>query len=154
MNANLRTAASTKTIVIDASVALKWWLRDEDATAEADEIQVGLLGGNLKLIAPTLLDYEIVNTLKVAVIRNRITEAYALTAIAELTSYEIERHDIRALQQSAFQLACQHQRSVYDAAYLALAHALSLDFYTGDKRLFNAVSRVFNWVKWIGDYRT
>lgn len=146
MNAN--------TIVIDASVALKWWLRDEDAAAEADEIQVGLLGGNLKLIAPSLFDYEIVNTLKVAVVRNRITEPYALTAIAELTSYDIERHDIRALQQSAFQLACQHQRSVYDAAYLALAQALSLDFYTGDKRLFNAVTRVFNWVKWIGDYRS
>jgi predicted nucleic acid-binding protein len=71
-----------------------------------------------------------------------------------LTSYDIERHDIRSLQQSAFQLACQHQRSVYDAAYLALAKALSFDFYTGDKRLFNAVSNVFSWVKWIGDYHS
>lgn len=143
---------NVKTIAIDASVALKWWLRDEDATAEADEIQFGLLSGNLKIVVPALFDYEVVNTLKVAVVRKRITEAYALTAVSELVSYDIERHDIRALQQSAFQLACRHQRSVYDAAYLTLAQALNLDFHTGNKRLFNAVSQVFSWVKWIGDY--
>ncbi len=144
---------SVKTIVVDASVALKWWLRDEDATTEADQLQTDFLTGHLNLIAPSLFDYEIVNTLKMAVVRKRVDEAYALTAIADLVAYEIEHHDIRALQQTAFQLACQHQRSAYDASYLALAQALGFDFYTEDKRMFNAVSSSMTWVKWVGDYR-
>lgn len=144
---------SVKSIVIDASAALKWWLRDEENTVEADELQIEFLSGNLNLIAPTLFDYEVVNTLKSAVVRKRIDESYALAAISDLIAYDIERHDIRSLQLSAFQLACRYQRSSYDAAYLALAQALGLDFYTGDKRMFNAVSNVFTWVKWIGDYQ-
>ncbi|MEP7339557.1 MAG: type II toxin-antitoxin system VapC family toxin [Acidobacteriota bacterium] len=136
--------ANVKTIVVDASVALKWWLRDEDATAEADQLQSDFLGGQLSLTVPALFDYEIVNTLKMAVVRKRIDEAYALTAITDLIAYEIERHDIRSLQQTAFRLACRYQRSAYDASYLALAQALGFDFYTGDKRMFNAVGGVFN----------
>ena len=143
---------SDKTIVIDASVALKWWLRDEDSTVEADQIQTEFLYGDLSLVAPVLFDYEIVNTLKMAFVRSRIDEAYALSAISDLVAYDIERHDTRSLQPLAFHLACRHQRSVYDAAYLALAQTLGFDFYTGDKRLFNAVGTVFKWVKWIGDY--
>lgn len=143
---------SNQTVVVDASVALKWWLRDEDSTAEADQVQTDFLCGNLSLVTPSLFDYEIVNTLKMAVVRNRIDEAYALSAIADLIAYDIERHDMRSLQPLAFQLACRYQRSVYDAAYLALAQTLGFDFYTGDKRLFNAVGNVFKWVKWIGDY--
>lgn len=145
---------SVERIVVDASVALKWWLRDEENTAEADELQLEFLGGNLSLVAPALFDYEIVNTLKNAVVRKRIDESYALLAISDLIAYDIERHDIRSLQLSAFQLACRYQRSSYDAAYLALAQTLGLDFFTGDKRMFNAVGNVFTWVKWIGDYRS
>ncbi|MFN0112900.1 MAG: type II toxin-antitoxin system VapC family toxin [Blastocatellia bacterium] len=145
---------SGKTIVIGASVALKWWLRDEEHIAEASELQMEFLCGNLNLIAPTLFDYEVVNTLKSVVVRKRIDESYALSAISDLIAYDIERHDIHSLQLSAFQMACRYQRSTYDASYLALAQTLGLDFYTGDKRMFNAVSGVFTWVKWIGDYRS
>lgn len=145
---------SGKTIAIDASVVLKWWLRDEEATAEADNLQDDFLDGKLKLIAPALLDYEVANVLKVAVVRNRIDQADALAAIADLTNYSIERFDIRPHQQSAFQLACQYQRSVYDASYVIVAQAYGVELYTGDKRLFNAVTDSLTWVKWVGDYRS
>lgn len=145
---------SVRTIVIDTSVALKWWLRDEEHAAEADELQMEFLCGNLNLIAPTLFDYEVINALKGAVVRKRIDEAYALSAISDLMAYDIVRRDLRSLHISAFQLACRYQRPSYDASYLALAQTLGLDFYTGDKRMFNAVSNAFAWMKWIGDYRS
>lgn len=119
---------SAKTIVIDASAALKWWLRDEEDIAQADELQIEFLSGNLNLVAPALFDYAIVNSLRNAVVRKRIDESYALSAISDLIAYEIERHDIRSLQLSAFRLACRYQRSSYDASYLALAQTLGLDF--------------------------
>lgn len=143
---------SVRTIAIDASVVLKWWLRDEDATDEADALQNDFLDGKLKLVAPALLDYEVANVLKVAVVRQRIDEPDALAAILDLSVYDIERFDIRPYQQSVFQFACRNQRSGYDSSYVILAQASGLDLYTGDNRLFNALSGPLPWVKWIGNY--
>ena len=66
--------------------------------------------------------------------------------------YTIRRVDFLPLQNSTFEIAIQYQRSVYDSSYLALAKSLDLWFFTGDKRLFNAVGDGLDWVKWIGDY--
>jgi predicted nucleic acid-binding protein len=144
---------SVKRIVIDASTALKWRLRDEEATSQADALLDDFLASRLDLLAPTLFDYEIANALKVAVIIKRLSEEDALVSMDDYRQYDIERHDFRAIQSLAFRLAYQHQRSVYDGAYLALAQAEGLWLYTGDKRLFNAVGKALSWVKWIGDYQ-
>jgi predicted nucleic acid-binding protein len=144
---------SAKGVVIDASVALKWRLRDEEATHQADALLDDYLAGALELLTPTLFDYEIANALKVAVDRDRMTETEAMVAMADFQQLGIGRHDFRALQSAAFQLALQHRRSAYDAAYLALARLKEIWFYTGDKRLFNAVGKTLPWVKWIGDCR-
>lgn len=140
-------------IVIDASVALKWHLADEDLRTEADALLRDFIDGKVELSAPTLFDYEITNTLKVAVARNRISEADALAAISRFQLLNIKRHDFFPLQDNTFRLALRYQRSAYDAAYLALAEANNLTLYTGDKRLFNAMNNVFDWVKWIGNYQ-
>ncbi len=143
---------SGKRVVIDASAALKWRLRDEEATEGADSLLDDFLAGGLDLLTPTLFDYEVANALKTAVVVNRLTEAEALDAIRDFGEYQIERCDIWPIQEAAVQLALQHQRSVYDAAYMALAQSERLWFYTGDRRLFNAVGKALPWVKWIGDY--
>jgi len=144
---------SVERIVIDASVALKWYLPEEDNAVEADLLAVDFYKGKKELLVPTLFDYEIINTLKVAVARNRISEADALAALTRFQLLKIERHEFRPLQNATFRLALRYQRSAYDAAYLALAEANNTKLYTGDKRLFNAVNNVFAWVKWIGDYQ-
>lgn len=145
---------SVERIVIDASVALKWYLPDEDKVIEADLLAADFFKGRAELLVPTLFDYEITNTLKVAVVRNRISEADAVAAIAKFQMLKIKRHDFPPHQDAAFRLALRYQRSAYDAAYLALAEANNLNLYTGDKRLFNAVSQSLTWVKWIGDYQS
>lgn len=145
---------SVERIVVDASVAVKWRLRDETELAQADAMSDNVVAGRISLVVPTLFDYEITNVLKVAVVRQRISEANALVALADFQSIPLERHKFSLLQDDAFRLALRHQRSIYDAAYLALAKAQNLNFHTGDKRLFNAVASVFPWVKWIGDYPT
>jgi predicted nucleic acid-binding protein len=138
--------------VIDASVALKWILRDEEATLQADALLDDLLAGRLSLFAPTIFDYEITNALKVAVIQERLSASEAELALDKFRLYLIERVDFLPLQNVTFELALKYQRSAYDSAYLALASSLKLWFYTGDKRLFNTVSTRLDWVKWIGDY--
>ncbi|GAB4419942.1 MAG: type II toxin-antitoxin system VapC family toxin [Anaerolineae bacterium] len=144
---------SAKQIIIDASVALKWRLRDEEATSQADALLDDYLAGKLGLLTPTLFDYEITNALKVAVTKGRLTENEAITALIDFQAFNIKLYNFQELQTLTFRLAYQHQRSVYDSAYLALAQLKGLWFYTGDKRLFNAVSQTLSWVKWVGDYQ-
>lgn len=143
---------TAKRIVIDASVALKWRLHDEEATNQADALLDDFLNGKLELLTLTLFYYEITNALRVAVTKERITESEAVVAITDFQQYTIERCDFEGIQSLAFQLACQHQRSAYDGAYLALTQSKGIWFYTGNRRLSNAVGQVLSWVKWIGDY--
>lgn len=144
---------SAKRIVIDASVALKWRLRDEEATSQADELLNDFLTGKLVLLVPTLFDYEITNALRVAVTRQRLSEQEAGTALHDFFQYTVVRYDFASISSLTFQLSGQHQRSAYDSTYLALAQSLRVWFFTGDKRLFNAVEQELSWVKWIGDYQ-
>jgi predicted nucleic acid-binding protein len=81
---------NAKQVVIDASVALKWRLRDEEATLQADALLDDFLASKLDLFTPTLFDYEIANALKVAVTMGRLTENEALSAIADFQQYDIE----------------------------------------------------------------
>lgn len=74
---------NAKSIVIDSSVALKWRLRDEEATTQADALLDDFLAGKVRLLTPTLFEYEITNALKVAVAKDRLSESDALTAITD-----------------------------------------------------------------------
>ena len=142
-----------KRLVIDASVALKWRLRDEEATSQADALLEDFLAGKLELLTPTLFDYEIANALRVAVTRQRLGEPDAAAALADFAQYTIVRCDFTGIASLTFDLSGQYQRSTYDSTYLALAQSQGVWFVTGDKRLFNAVGHALSWVKWLGDYQ-
>ena len=142
-----------KRLVIDASVAWKWRLRDEEATNEADALLEDSLAGKLELLTPTLFDYEIANALRVAVTRQRLSEQGAAAALANFAQYTIVRYDFTGIASLTFHLSGQYQRSAYNSAYLALAQSQGVWFVTGDKRLFNAVGHALAWVKWLGDYQ-
>jgi predicted nucleic acid-binding protein len=80
---------SAKRTVIDASVALKWRLRDEEATQQADALLEDFLAGKLELLTPTLFDYEIANALRVAVTRQRLSGQDAVMALADFAQYAL-----------------------------------------------------------------
>ncbi len=142
-----------KRFVVDACVALKWSLRDEGEVAQADVLLNDLIDGKIQLLAPTLIDYEITNALKMSVVRGRIGELDAVQALKDYWAYSIERHEFSLIQSLTFQIANKYQRSVYDATYIALAQSQDIELITGDKKLFNAVGTSLTWVKWIGDYQ-
>jgi predicted nucleic acid-binding protein len=142
-----------KRLVIDASVALKWRLRDEEATSQADALLEDFLAGKLELLTPTLFDYGIANALRVAVTRQRLGEPDAAAALADFAQYTVVRYDCTGMASLTVELSGQYQRSADDSASLALAPAQGVWLVTGDKRLFNAVGHVLSWVKWLGDYQ-
>lgn len=138
--------------VIDASVALKFQFHDEEAVEAATLLLRRYVEGKIDLVAPTLLPYEIVSAVHVAINRKRIEESVGYKAVNYLTSLGINLYGFDELIEMTFNLARKHGLSPYDCCYLALAERLKCDFITGDRRLYNSCENKIRRIKWIGDY--
>jgi len=138
--------------VVDASVALKFQFRDEEATGAATLLLTHYAEEKIDLIAPTLFPYEIVNAIHVAINRKRIGETVGYKAVSYIISLGIHLHEFDELIETTFKLARKHVLSPYDCCYLALAERMKCDFITGDRRLYNSCQNKIHRVKWIGDY--
>ncbi|NCR13064.1 MAG: type II toxin-antitoxin system VapC family toxin [Microcystis aeruginosa G13-12] len=99
------------------------------------------------IVAPTLLCYEITNVFHRMTIAGQILEAEAKTLLGNALELSIRYYADHYLHHQAIEIARQFNLSAtYDAHYLALAQRFNADFYTGDKRLFNTIKSVIDWV--------
>ena len=141
-----------KTIVVDASVLLRAFPRDEEETRQVDRLLDDHADGRLVLIAPPLLKYEVANALRTAAVRQRISAFETRDALHVLLQAPVFYYNSDALVEEALNLSLRYERSAYDSVYLALAQHLRVPFFTGDRKLYQAVSGSFQWIRWIGDY--
>ncbi len=123
------------TLVIDASIAIKW-LIDEEGTAQAL-----MLRRRAKLIAPELLVAECANILWKKVRRDELSTDEALLAARLLQTAEIELLPTRALLESATRIAIELGHPAYDCLYLALAIERGCRFVTADERLLRKLGQ-------------
>jgi predicted nucleic acid-binding protein len=102
---------------------------------------------NSMRVAPFLFRYEVTNAL-FRVGRARNLSLFAIQELLELAlALPITLSDDPSLHGAAVALAARHaQPATYDAHYLALADRMGIDFYTGDRRLWNAVHHQLPWV--------
>ena len=116
--------------VIDASVAVEYLLKTPIGLAMAGTIESG------SLVAPELIDAEVLSTLRREVLGRRLEEVRAREAIDDLLVWPIERISHRSLAS----LAWEHYQNVsaYDALYVAAARARNLPLLTVDGRLSRA----------------
>ncbi len=138
--------------VVDASVALKWYLRDEEYIPEADGLLEAHSSGTAILAAPHYIRYEIANGLEVASRRGRIALhqiPQRLQAFLDLNIALVS--DEWDVFLSAIDIATQVSASFYDSLYLAVAQGMSYNFVTADRRLYNHVNSKLPWVVWIGN---
>lgn len=141
-------------VVVDASIALKWVLRETDS-----KIAFALLtewnDREIMLLVPTLLAYEITNSLYRKAHSGEITLNRAKEALAEilLAGLQFDFSSDLALSTRAIELADQYKLpAAYDAHYLALAEREGCELWTADMQLWNTLRGKINWVRWIGDY--
>lgn len=137
-------------MVIDASVLLRAFLPDEQQ-AQAQAIVRDFVIGQIGLLAPTLLPYEITNAVWQGVRRARITLEQGESILIAFADLHIPLAAVS--WQHVLPLARQFNRSAYDAAYLGLAQASGQPFITADERLYNTVQPYLPWVQWLGAYR-
>jgi predicted nucleic acid-binding protein len=137
--------------VLDASVAVKWFLspKDEPLSAEALALYQEYMQGNLNFIVPDIFWAEVGSAFWKAIRLGRFQKALALEAIASLAKCELPTFSVAALLERAFLIATTFDRSVYDALYVALAVQSGAEVITADERLANALAARFP-VKWLG----
>lgn len=93
-----------------------------------------------RLVAPTLMSYEVVNALHRAVRLDAMTGEVATRALTASLALPVELHGDRALHERALTLAGQLGLSAtYDAHYLAVAERFGVPVWTTDARLAKAV---------------
>jgi predicted nucleic acid-binding protein len=138
-------------VVLDASVILKWYLADEEYGQKALDLLFQYVSNELEILAPSLLEYEVVNGLFVAQKRGRIKEEKLLTAIEGFIDLEIKLKNISHFHSRIMHYCKVYHRSVYDASYLAIADVEGITMVTSDERLYNAIKKDLKWVKWLGD---
>jgi len=141
-----------KRIVLDASVALKWYLADEEGSAEAFDLLKRHISDDLEIIAPALLQYEVINGLMVARKRGRIHEEVIISAIEGFVKLGFRFVGLSGHYSRVAYYCRAYNRSACDASYLALAEAEQIPFITADERLYKAVMKELDWVKWLGDH--
>ena len=116
------------TLVIDASIAVKWVV-EEHGTPEALALRQ-----KAKLIAPELLIAECANILWKKVKREELLKQEALLAARLLQGAEIELLPTRSLFEAATRMSIEIDHPAYDCLYLALAVEKECPFVTADER--------------------
>jgi predicted nucleic acid-binding protein len=124
-----------KPLVVDASVAAKWFLPEPDAPAA-----LRLLDGRHRLAAPDLIRAEIGNLAWKLHTRGALAAQEASDMIEHFLSLPLEIHDSTYLLAPALEIAIATRRTVYDSLYLALALELDGTVVTADERWLNALA--------------
>lgn len=140
-----------KRAVLDASVILKWYLLDEEHGAQALTLLQQRTAGELEILAPSLLTYELMNGLVIAGRRARLDQGAISRSFRGFMMLGVQFYDLSLLADKVLQYALLYGRSVYDSSYLALADQEGIDLITADERLFNRVQKDLPWVRWIAN---
>jgi predicted nucleic acid-binding protein len=116
--------------VIDASAASEYLLRTPLGFKITDII------AGAPLLAPELLDTEVLSVLRRALLRHQLTEARARQAIEDLLEWPIDRIPHRPLVWEAWRF--RHNVSACDAFYVAAAQIAGATLLTADGPLARA----------------
>ena len=117
-------------VVIDASAAVEYLLRTPLGQKLDDLIEDAFL------LAPALLDVEVLSVLRRALLQKKIEELRARLALEDLGAWPVERVPHSALLREAWKH--RHNVSAYDAFYVAVAKLYDAQLLTADGPLSKA----------------
>lgn len=138
---------ATQAVVVDASVAVKWF-NAEEFSEQAILMRDDHVSGGLVLAAPSLLIWEVCNALRNSPeagsggVRKALRDLWDL----QMVLFEPDPEWMGEAIGEAF----DNGITVYDSSYLALALHLRVLFYSADRALLSKVER--DWAEHISDY--
>ncbi|MCK4596009.1 type II toxin-antitoxin system VapC family toxin [candidate division WOR-3 bacterium] len=125
--------------VLDASVVLKWFLKEGDSE-EAIKLKNEIVMGTLSVAIPDLILYELSNALRYKKGYTSEIVIEAIDAILDLNADIIV--PTKSLIEEAIKIAYSKGISIYDASHIALAKSLGYSFITADVKLYNAIKNM------------
>jgi len=129
--------AEAQVFIIDASVAVKWYV-SEELRDKALRLREDFLSEIVDLEAPSLILYEVGNAIRY---HPGATAHECVSAVRELRNLGIAIRDLDdAAVGAAAKLAFEEKLTFYDAAYLSLAKTMEATLITADKELYDRLS--------------
>jgi predicted nucleic acid-binding protein len=119
--------------VLDASILVKWFV-DEKYSDYANLVRDNYIDGIIKLHAPELLRYEVMNSL---IYSNLFSNEELLIVNESLDNYRILIHKWnKSIADTSTKIAMEINEPIYDSYYLALAIHLGCKFITADSKFY------------------
>ncbi|HED36929.1 MAG TPA: PIN domain-containing protein [Ignavibacteria bacterium] len=121
--------------VLDASVIVKWF-SNETNSEKAREIRDMFVNGDILIVCPDLILYEITNALRYA---NALNENDVKDAVESLYNIEIDIIvPTKEVMRKSIEFAKEFNITVYDAVYISLSEILNVKLVTADEKLIRA----------------
>lgn len=140
-------------LVVDASVVAKLYLKDEQYTDKADLLFSRFEQGDIQLIAPRLITYEVPAAIKRGAVRAKAGKEVWQAALSSFQSLGLSIIDDSDAKYEAIRLAINYACAYYDALYLLLAEDLGCPFVTADDRLWRALRTRVEYLLLLASYK-
>lgn len=135
-------------VIIDTSVAYKFFDPQEDGYDVALSILKGHLNGNQTVIIPDLLLYEIANAWAT---KTKAEPSKIKDSLSDFKEYRFTVEQVNLdLIADAIELSIKYRVSVYDACYAVLAQRKKCNLITADDKFADKMNLPF--VKKLSDY--
>lgn len=126
-----------RSAVLDTSVAVKWFIHEEDSDKAAD-LRHAHGRAELFLHAPDVLLMELANALRYSPLVSAEEIPQALRLFSGL-AINVAPFDLNVLI-SSVTLSLDHDLAVYDAYFLALAQAMEVPLITADRKMLTRLT--------------
>ncbi len=124
-----------KGYVIDASVAIKWFIPEihSEVALHASRLQA-------RLHVPAFIQLEVGSVLAKKIRREELTRDEGDVILKEFRHLPLQYHPDERLFHAGYALALVTHQSLYDCLYLALAETIDGAVITADRKFFLALS--------------
>ena len=139
-------------IVLDTSVAVKWFFEEEDER-HAASIAANIRGDALEAIVPEFFYVECANAFRGKIKKKICSLEEAHRAFSVLQNLPLKRHLHEDLADIALDHAAIYDISVYDALYVSLAEIYAAPLITADAALLKACKGRFDFIQHLRDYK-
>jgi predicted nucleic acid-binding protein len=138
--------------VLDASIAGKWFLKDEEFTTEAERVRQDYRDNIITLIAPDHIRYEVPSLIRNALSRARIQAGQAARSIDLFLSLDLQTVSSNSLIRLAYDRSLYYGCNLYDGLHVALSEAAGCPLLHADNRLRRTLQGRLTGELWIEDY--
>ena len=140
-----------KQYIVDASVAAKWYFREE-FEEKANTLFEAFQKGLAMLVVPEIFYPEMAKVCKKRMRDQKIGNKRALQVFDEIMQLPLKTYSDRELAHVAFKNSIEFNITSYDGLYMGLAELLNSPLITADQKLLNACKNRFFLIEPLEDF--